>query len=159
MTVYLLGDIAKKGEATVFWDGGRERPQHLGRKILSFVNNDVTVATFAPVGLQFAIHSGGKVIPVIGLATALSLSQVTCVELKHYWTIDPRNPCRPAYPLHRDIVLFVHDAVLLNPLKLFFEKLLRALQHRALYTVGLRLAQCELDEPRSLIGSTYASPW
>ena len=82
MPVYLLSNIAKESETSVFWDGGCERAQHLGREVLAFVNNYVAVEAFTLVELKLSEHGTGEVIPVVRLAALLPLIQVSRVKIE-----------------------------------------------------------------------------
>ena len=85
----------------------------------------MAVAAFPLVGLEFATHGAGEVVPVVQLAALLPLIQVSLIKVEQYRTLGPCNSGhRPAYALHRDIILFARNTMLLNPLELFGEKFL-----------------------------------
>ena len=137
-----------------------ERVQHFGRKILAFIDDHVAIATFPVVGFEFLDHTTRKFAPVVGFAAPSALIQVARIQVEQNGAFGSWNTSRHTTDTFcGNVVLFVFDAVLLDPLELFVEKFYRTLQNLASYFIDLIFFQCETNEEAPVVGSAYASPW
>ena len=157
MAVYLLGDVAKEREASILWDGGCERANHLRREVLSFVDDYMPVTARPLIDAKLVEHCAREIAPVIRFAGAVPLPPVALIEIEQDSALSPGNAgSGPSYALRSNIILLVHYAVLLYPFEFLVEEFRRPLQNRALHTAGLRFIQCETDEAQPVIGAADA---